>query len=233
MDLHVHLKEGLTFEQALAHARTYGFTYGVAVNCGVGMTLPNQQALDQFLKSEVRSPLAYLAMQAEGREWMNLFSKESVQQFDYVFTDAMTWTNDAGKRMRLWIENEVEVGDSQHFMDMLVDRIEKILNSEPIHIYVNPTYIPEQIASRYAELWTQERMDRVISALVKNRIALEINDRRRIPSPVFIKRAKAAGVKFTFGTNNAGPGDLGHLRYCLDMIKECGLQPGDMWMPKR
>jgi len=233
MDLHVHLKEGLTLEQALAHARAYGFTYGVAVNCGLNMTLPNQQALDQFLKNEVRSPLSYLAMQAEGREWLQLFSKESVKQFDYVFTDAMTWTNDAGKRMRLWIENETEVGDPQHFMDMLVDRIEKILNNEPINIYVNPTYIPEQIAARYDELWTPARMDRVIAALVKNRIALEINDRRRIPSPAFIKKAKAAGVKFTFGTNNAGPADLGHLQYCLDMIKECGLEPGDMWIPAK
>jgi len=232
MDLHVHLKEGLTLEQALARARVYGFTYGIAVNCGLKMTLPNQQALDQFLKSAARSPLSYLAMQAEGREWMELFSKESVKQFDYVFTDAMTWTNDAGKRMRLWIENEVEVGDPQHFMDMLVDRIEKILNGEPIDIYVNPTYIPEQIAARYDELWTTPRMDRVIAALVKNRIALEINDRRRIPSPAFIKRAKAAGVKFTFGTNNGGPADLEHLQYCLDMIKECDLQPADIWIPK-
>ncbi len=231
MDLHAHLKEGLTLEQALAHARVYGFTYGIAVNCGLNMTLPNQQALEQFLKNQVRPPQAYLAMQAEGREWLDLFSKESVKQFDYVFTDAMTWTNDAGKRMRLWIEREVEVGDSQQFMDMLVNRIEKILNTEPINIYVNPTYIPEQIAARYNELWTPERMDRVIAALVKNRIALEINDKRRIPSPAFIKKAKAAGVKFTFGTNNAGPNDLAHLQYCLDMIKECGLEPADMWIP--
>jgi hypothetical protein len=233
MDLHAHLKEGLTLEQALANARAYGFTYGIAVNCGLKMTLPNQEALEQFLKTQPRPPQAYLAMQAEGREWVDLFSKESVEQFDYVFTDAMTWTNDAGKRMRLWIPNEVEVGDPQHFMDMLVDRIEKILNTEPINIYVNPTYIPEQIASRYDELWTPERMDRVIAALVKNRIALEINDKRKIPSPAFIKRAKAAGVKFTFGTNNAGATDLGHLQYCLDMIKECGLEPADMWIPNK
>ncbi|MFB3905090.1 MAG: family 16 glycoside hydrolase [Acidobacteriota bacterium] len=233
MDLHVHLKEGLTLEHALAQARNYGLTYGIAVNCGLQMTLPNQQALEQFLKTQVRPPQAYLAMQAEGREWLDLFSKESIKQFDYVFTDAMTWTNDAGKRMRLWIPSEVEIGDPQHFMDILVDRIEKILNHEPIDIYVNPTYIPEQIADRYDELWTPKRMDRVIAALVENRIALEINDKRRIPSPAFIKRAKAAGVKFTFGTNNAGWTDLGHLQYCLEMIRECGLQPADMWMPKK
>jgi hypothetical protein len=231
MDLHVHLKEGLTLEQALANARQYGLTYGIAVNCGLGMPLPDENALRKFLAETERPPQAYLAMQAEGREWLELFSKESIEQFDYVFTDAMTWTNDAGKRMRLWIPREVEVGDPQQFMDMLVDRIQTILNHEPIDIYVNPTYIPDQIANRYAELWTAARMDKVISALVKSGVALEINDARRIPSPAFIKRAKAAGVKFTFGTNNAGVSDLRHLEYCLEMIRECDLQPNDMWIP--
>ncbi|HXK58903.1 MAG TPA: DUF1080 domain-containing protein [Acidobacteriota bacterium] len=231
MDLHVHLKEGLTLEQALARSRLYGFTYGIAVNCGLDMTLPNEQALKEFLAREERVPQAWLAMQAEGREWLELFSKPSIEQFDYVFTDAMTWTNDSGKRMRLWIENEVEVGDPDQFMQMLVDRIEKILDNEPIDIYVNPTYLPDEIASRYEELWTPARMERVISALVRNGVALEINDRRRIPSASFIKKAKAAGVKFTFGTNNGGPSDLGRLEYCLEMIEECGLEPGDMWMP--
>jgi len=233
LDLHVHLKEGLSLEQALERSRVYGITYGIAVNCGVNMTLPNEEALRDFLGSYTRTPLAYLAMQAEGREWLDLFSKESIAKFDYVFTDAMTWTNDAGKRMRLWIKSETEVGDPEQFMNMLVDRIEKILDNEPIDIYVNPTFIPDEIASRYDELWTQARMDRVIAALKRNQIALEINDRRRIPSAAFIKKAKAAGVKFTFGTNNGGPGDLGNLEYCFEMIKECGLQGTDMWLPAK
>lgn len=71
IDLHVHLKKGLTMEMALSNARKYGFT------------------------------------------------------------DAMTWTNDKGKRMRLWIKEETEVGDLQDFMEQLVD------------IYVNPTYLPD------------------------------------------------------------------------------------------
>ncbi len=35
IDLHMHLKGGLTEEQALARARQYGYTYGLAVNCGI------------------------------------------------------------------------------------------------------------------------------------------------------------------------------------------------------
>ena len=86
-------------------------------------------------------------MQAEGREWVTMFSPETIAKFDYVFTDSMTWTNDRGKRMRLWIPNEVEIGDKQAFMDMLVERAVGILTNEPIDIYVNPTFLPEVIAS--------------------------------------------------------------------------------------
>jgi histidinol phosphatase-like PHP family hydrolase len=116
-------------------------------------------------------------------------------------------------------------------MEQLVSRIEKIINNEPIDIYVNATYIPDEIGNLYDELWTPERMDRVIKALVDKNVAMEINDRRKIPSAAVIKRAKAAGVKFTFGTNNAGADDLGKLAYCIAMIEECGLTPSDMWMP--
>ena len=37
IDFHTHLKGGITREEALAHARYYGFTYGIAVNCGLKM----------------------------------------------------------------------------------------------------------------------------------------------------------------------------------------------------
>jgi hypothetical protein len=231
LDLHVHLKQGLTLEQALVKSREYGITYGIAVNCGLGMTLPNEEALQEFLRTYEKPPQTYLAMQAEGREWLDLFSRESMEKFDYVFTDSMTWSNDDGKRMRLWIKDEVETGEPQHFMEMLVDRTVGILETEPIDIYVNPTFIPDEIAGLYDELWTPERMDRVISALVRNDVALEINDRRKIPSIEFIRRAKAAGTKFTFGTNNGGSDDLGNLEYCLTVIEECGLEPEDIWIP--
>jgi histidinol phosphatase-like PHP family hydrolase len=159
-----------------------------------------------------------------------MITEVSRKKFDYVFTDAMTWTNKNGKRMRLWIPEEVEVVDPQIFMDELVENIEKIL-TEPIDIYVNATFLPKAIAEQYETLWTEERMDRVIQALLLNDVALEIGARYKIPSQAFICRAREAGVKFTFGTNN-GNGDYGNLEYCVEMIEACGLTPQDMWYPQ-
>ena len=94
-------------------------------------------------------------MQTEGREWLQMFSRSAVEQFDYVFTDSMTWTDNLGKRMRLWIPDEVGVvSNPQEFMDILVDRTVEILEREPVDIYVNPTYLPDQLAKNYETLWT-------------------------------------------------------------------------------
>ncbi len=232
IDFHVHLKGELTMEKTLAFSRLYGITYGLALNCGKGFPIDHDALCQQFVDNYSYPPNTFLALQAEGREWTGLFSEQTRKKFDYVFTDAMTWTNKNGQRMRLWIKEETDVGDPQDFMEQLVNQIEKIFSTEPVDIFVNPTYLPDEIALHYDELWTVERMDRVITTLVKNHIALEINARRSLPSPRFIKRAKAAGVKFTFGTNNGDLYDLGHLQYCLDMIKECKLEAKDMWMPE-
>jgi hypothetical protein len=231
IDLHTHLKGGITEEEALAHARFYGYTYGVAWNCGIKMGFETDEELSRFLDGYKPSPFIWTAMQAEGREWLDLFSRESMDRFDYVFTDAMTWTNDKGKRMRLWIPEETEVGDPQDFMDQLVDRIVGIVSNEPIDIYVNPTYLPADIVDQYDLLWTDERIKAVVKALAGSGVALEINNRNRIPSAKFIQMAKEEGVKFTLGTNNGGANDLGRMDYAIKMIAACGLTPQDMWIP--
>ena len=171
-------------------------------------------------------------MQCEGREWVTLFTPEAVAGFDYIFTDAMTWTDDKGRRMRLWMPDETFVDNDQQFMDMLVGKIEAIMEAEPVDIYVNPTFLPAQLAPRYDELWTKERMDRVVNVLLRNQVALEINSRYKIPSIAFLKRAKAAGVKFTFGTNNTLSDDLNRLEYSIKAIKEVGLTTNDMFFPR-
>jgi hypothetical protein len=231
VDYHVHLKGGFTLEQALEDSRRTGIAYGLAVNCGKGFPVGDDAGAEAFFKSMDGQPV-FIAMQAEGREWLKMFSPRTISKFDYVFTDAMTWTDDQGKRMRLWIPEEVgEIGDRQRFMDLLVKRTAGILSEEPIDIWANPTFLPDSIARDYAALWTEERMDRVIDAAQRSGIAIEINNRYRIPSAAFIKRAKAAGVKFSFGSNNADR-NFGRIDYGREMVKQCSLGWQDFFVPK-
>jgi hypothetical protein len=230
-DFHVHIKADLTLEEALRRSAASGIYYGIAVNGGVGFPVSSDAGLEAFL-AEMRGKPAYVAFQAEGREWVRLFSAQALAKFDYVFTDAMTWTDDSGKRMRLWIADEVgTIADPQRFMDTLVARAVGIFANEPIDIYVNPTFLPAVLQRDYERLWTPARMRAIVDALAANGIAMEINNRYRIPSAAFIRLAKQSGVKLACGTNNTGAADLGRNQYCAEMIRECGLGPGDFWSP--
>ena len=231
VDYHGHLKGGLTMEELLEHSRKTGIEYGVAFNAGVGFPITDDATLLANYEKYKDYPV-YMAMQAEGREWVNMFSKESIATFDYVFTDAMTWTDRKGRRMRLWIPEEVFVEDKEDFMDQLVEKIVGVMTDEPIDLYVNSTFLPDVLQPEYDALWTEERMDKVIGAAVANDVAIEINARYKIPSAKFIKRAKAAGAKFSMGTNNVTK-ELGTLDYAIRMIEACNLEPGDFFKPAK
>ncbi|MEN6588156.1 MAG: family 16 glycoside hydrolase [Proteiniphilum sp.] len=227
LDYHVHLK-GLTAEQAATQARKYGINYALAPNCGIGFPITNDEEVIQYLEAMEGQPFIQ-AMQGEGREWPVTFSKEVRDRFDYVFTDAMTFIDTKGRRTRLWIPEEVFVEDEQQYMDLIVQKIVDVMQ-EPMDVYVNPTFLPDVMSDRYDDFWTEERMDKVITAMVKTGKALEINNRYKIPNQAFIQKAKDAGLKFTFGTNNAD-GDFGKLEYCIRMKEACGLTAEDMYQP--
>jgi len=231
VDLHTHLKGGLTLEQALGLSRATGMFLGIAANCGKGFPIQTDAEAAAFVDTMKGQPV-FVGMQAEGREWVSMFSKATRARFDYVFTDAMTWTNPAGKRMRLWMPEEVEIGpDPESFMDLLVSKTVGILETEPIDVYANATFLPAAIADRYDPLWTEARMAKVIDAAVKSGVAIEIGARYKIPSERFLRLAKSKGAKFTFGTNNAGAADLGDWSYPLAMQKALGLTWKDMFVP--
>jgi hypothetical protein len=230
VDFHTHLKGSLTLDDVLARTWRTGIGAGVAVNCGKGFPIADDKGAVAFLE-RMRGKPVFVGMQAEGREWTRLFSPATVARFDYVFTDAMTITDHRGRRTRLWVKAEVDIPDPQAFMDRLVKAIETILEREPIDFYANPTYLPEVLAKDYDRLWTPARQRRVVAALARHGVALEINATLRLPRPPLIKMAKEAGVKFTFGTNNADR-TLGRLDYCLRMVEECALTPDDLWAPK-
>jgi histidinol phosphatase-like PHP family hydrolase len=81
-----------------------------------------------------------------------------------------------------------------------------------------------------ADMWTRERMLKVIRTAARNHIAVEINSKYNIPRIAFLKLAKQAGCRFSLGSNrhDAEPGGLD---YSIHMAKELGLTAQDMYLP--
>jgi hypothetical protein len=229
LDYHVHLKGGLTKEAAAKQSRRTGINYAVAPNCGIGFSITNDEEIYAYLDT-MRMQSFIMAMQAEGREWVNTFSPEARNEFDFVFSDALTFNDQKGRRVHLWVNKEVIFDDEQEYMDMIVSRTCSVLQ-EPFDIFVNPFFLPKALSDRYDEFWTEERMNKVVDVLAQSGKALEINELYQIPNKAIILKAKNAGVKFTFGSNNVMP-ELGKLEYSIRMIKECGLTQTDVYKPK-
>ena len=126
---------------------------------------------------------------------------------------------------------EVDIPDKQAFMELLVRTIERSsTTSRSTSTPTRPT-CPTCSIKEYDALWTPERVKRVIDAAARNGVAIEISNRLKLPKADFIRQAKQAGIKFTLGTNNVDS-KLGREEYALQMIRECKLKPGDMFLPK-
>ena len=116
-------------------------------------------------------------------------------------------------------------------MDTLVERAVGILETEPIDIYVNPTFLPDVLAKDYDKLWTEGRVRKVIDAAVRERCGDRDQRPLQAAERVVHQDGQGRGRKFTFGTNNTGPQDLLRCDYGMQMIEECGLKWQDFFFP--
>jgi histidinol phosphatase-like PHP family hydrolase len=126
--------------------------------------------------------------------------------------------------------DQYSIDDAEAWMERYVRHNLRVL-AEPITILANPTYLPPPVADRYDELWTDARMQRIIDAAVANNVALEINGKSGLPSDRFIRLAKQAGAKFSFGSNNFNDQPTDMTR-CFEAIEQFQLTKDDMYVPQ-
>jgi len=232
VDYHVH-RDGTTLEKLLEISRRRGVKFGIVEHAGkkendYPIILTSDEELASYIASLEGKPV-YKGVQAEYLDWMSCFSKEAVAQLDYVLSDAMTIRGRDGRRVKLW-SPAFDVGDPQRFMDGYVDFHLEVIAAEPIDILANPTWLPKAIEAQYDVLWTPKRFQKIVDAVVKYGVAMEINSLYRIPRPPLLRMAKAAGAKFSFGSNIRGP-NVGKLDYWVEMIKALDLTPADIFRP--
>ncbi len=233
VDLHVHIHDdanpaqSLTPAGAAAISQKLGVRFGILAEGGCRGEIHDDATLEEFITSTEGQPV-YRGLQVYGFNWPNCLSQKNLSRLDYISADALVFPDKSGKSVWLWLP-DVKFDDPQDFMERYVDFTVKIL-SQPIQIWSNPTYLPESLKSQYDKLWTPARMKRVIDAAVAHHVAIEINSHFRIPSAAFIRTAKAAGAKFSFGSNEHVHG-IGNIDYPLAVAKECGLTRSDIYVP--
>jgi histidinol phosphatase-like PHP family hydrolase len=175
----------------------------------------------------------YKGVQAEWTDWINCFSPEVLAQLDYVLTDAMTFPGRNGQRVKLWEQtaaDQVDMRNHEHFMDRFVDWHVQIMSTEPFDILANASWLPDALMNEYEMLWTERRVQKVVDAALKFGVAIEISASYKLPHLAYLKQAKSAGVKFSFGSNGRYP-NMGKLDYSIAMAKVLGLKASDVFVP--
>ena len=231
VDFHVH-RDNTTLDKLLEISRQKGVKFGIVEHAGIKaikypVMLSTDEELKQYIASLEGKPV-YKGIQAEYVNWMDCFSKEVVAQLDYVLTDAMTIRQD-GKPQKMW-EPGLKIGNEQRFMDAYMDFYVEILTTEPIDILANASWLPGAISKNYDALWSEKRVQRVIDAAVKHGVAFKISSSLCLPKLFWLKMAKEAGVKFSFGSNIRGP-EVGKMDYCVEMAKKLDLTRQHMFTP--
>ena len=170
-------------------------------------------------------PVFFSLATANG-EWTRSLSRKTAQKFDCIVADARDHQS-AGESGT----------DPQAFVDGLLAEAVKRLDMEPIDIYSHATYLPPAMSADRDKLWTEARTAKLIDALLRNKVAIELNTTDQLPKQEFIQQAKDAGCKFGFGTGNASASELKRCEYGLEMVRACHLDwqnfyaPGS-WQPK-
>ena len=236
MDLHVHL-DNSTIEKVVELSDKLGVKFGIVEHAGTKeniypVVLSNDEELKQYIKMLDGKPV-YKGVQTEYSDWSVGFSKEALAQLDFVLTDCMTYPGNDGKRTKLFqkgVEERVDMADKEAFMDKYVDWCVKVIESKPLDVLANVSWLPAPLAPDFDKLWTKIRMEKFINAAVRSRVAIEISGSYKLPKLPFLQIAKEAGVKFTFGSNGRYP-KMGMLDYSIQTAKELGLKRSDMFVP--
>jgi histidinol phosphatase-like PHP family hydrolase len=231
MDLHVHTTQNFTIANIMDIAKRTNVQFGIVEN--PGMNVRDDASLKNYL-DKLRPYPVYIGLQPMSPGWSRNFSPEALSQLDYVIMDAQTvpMGNSYGETLRIW-NFDTYVDDTNKFMETYVAHTLEVLNNnEPINIFGWPLFLPVCIARDYYTLWTEERMQQIISAAKKRNIAIEINDMAHTPHEKFINMAKDQGLKFTFGSDTRDQ-KAGRLDYCKYIAKKCNLKRENFFIPKR
>ena len=232
-DYHVHLNT-MTIEQVVAASKETGVKYGILEHCGTKeneypIVLSNDKDLLGWIE-KLQGKGVYIGVQAEWIDWAACFSKDVFSQLDYVLTDSWTVRDANGKRIKAFGRDYDPGNDAEAFMQWYVDWIVEILETTPLDIWSHPMWVTRKFNPQVEQLWTEERMRRVILTLKRTNTAVEIDSAVKLPTMPFLKMAKAEGITFSFGASSQGA-RVNPLDWSIGTAKELSLTRKDMFQP--
>ena len=117
------------------------------------------------------------------------------------------------------------------YMDAHLDEVERFAAAMPVDILAHPTLVPISLRSLPPEeLWTEAREERLVALLAKAGIAFEVSGRYR-PHERIVRRAVAAGVRLSLGSDGHTDDKVANVETQLAMTRSLGVRDEDLYDP--
>ena len=117
------------------------------------------------------------------------------------------------------------------YMDALVANAEQLAAIMPVDILAHPTLVNLTLRDLPTdELWTEEREERLITALFDAGIAFEISARYKAHDRI-VRRAIDRGVHMSLGSDGHSADQVGDLTFPLALARHCGARDEDLFDP--
>ena len=90
-----------------------------------------------------------------------------------------------------------------------------------VDVLAHPTFSPLLALDDPESAYPREWQERLIALCVRAGVAIEVNEAYRVPHRAFVERARAAGARFSVGSDSHA--ELLPLRYTLDLVDATGI----------
>lgn len=219
VDLHaLDLSQASLLEPALAASRAGGGLFvGLSAGAGRGRPVADDAAVARLARTYGGKPL-FLGLRVSG-DGPGAITRKALATVDYVLLD--------GEALATGVKGPA-IDDARGYADALVEATVRAIATLPVDVYAAPTYLPANLAAQSDAAWSEARVQKLVDAAVAHQVAFEINGRLKLPGEAFVRKAKAAGAKFTLGecALDTPAGD-----YCFDLVERAGLSWRDMFEP--
>ncbi|HTY08441.1 MAG TPA: PHP domain-containing protein [Candidatus Edwardsbacteria bacterium] len=228
-DLHIHstFSDGKTeLVDIAAIARAREMEIGIADHCGPGtFQLDSDPRFERYFAA-VSQYNVYRSVELDlGREIG--VSLRNLKRCDYLIGGVHSLAG------RDFFDPSLAWTDVPALLDGMLAAIDEKARIFGFDILAHPGLLPVNLRSRAADLLDARWDERLIELARRRGFALEISSRWKLPLAPTIKRAKAAGVKFSFGSDAHHPEQVCRLDFSLGLAAQGGLGDGDLFRPAR
>jgi histidinol phosphatase-like PHP family hydrolase len=217
--------------QLVERAKAIGFVFAISDHYSSLMPMKDDAALGVYLDELEKYPV-YRAVEVDLGEQLPI-SEQNRARLDYLIGSVHNVLTEEGERLPISRQGE-PAGGLDRYMDLYIAAVRRDVLAETVHMIGHPTFLPS-LRSRglHDELWTPERRRSFLEAVVQSGVALEISTRYNVPTPVLMREALEAGVRFAVGSDSHWLDRAADISLPLRYVEEFKIPEDRFFLPER